>query len=321
MGRDLRPVLHLGHGYLMSALNTSIDQHDDNALLLLRAQRMAYRKAKRMRLARLAGSVLLAALAPAIVLCVPTAKEYLSLLAALWAVLSAIALKRAEKELTLSGARLQEDFDCKVLGLPWNAALAGERVPPEQTYQLADGVDVEKEKLRNWYADTGTCDVTRRCLALQRSNVAWDYGLRREYAAVVAGLGASLFVAYLVLALYDAQSIRDYLLGLLIPSLPALLHARETSQTHAEAAREAETTRKQADQLLAQHGRGVGAVTVAELRALQDRIFAGRRTQALVPDLWHWWRRPAYEKAMTHGVKSTSTPPDATSSERDQTSP
>ncbi len=182
--------------------------------------------------------------------------------------------------------------------------MAGERVAPERAFQLAEGVDLVKEKLKDWYPAVDGADGTKRCLLLQRANLAWDHRLRREYTWIVAGLGALLFVGYLLLALLLDQSLQDYVLGLLIPSLPAMLHAGDVFLIQVDAAAEGEASRKLADQLLTQHARSNGAVGPAECRSLQDRVFAGRRAAAMVPGWWYWLRRSSYEKAMAYGVKS-----------------
>ena len=279
------------------------NQNEPEQLMLLGAQRAAYRNAKALRAFRLAGSVLPAALAPVFLLAIPDSAEALAGLVSLFAVAAVLLLRTWERRLTKTGALLQEQFDCQVLPLPWNETLLGPPIPTEHAHRLGSHIDSAKEKLGDWYPVFETDDPVLRCLAMQRTNMVWTHDLRREYSWVLAAAGLILLGLYWGMGLALDVGFRTYVVAFLVPTIPALVHAVDMFTRHRDAANDGESTRMLAEGLFSGFRDSSDAVTLTDCRLLQDRIAISRRNAPSVPDWWYWFRRSAFEQSMRYGAR------------------
>jgi hypothetical protein len=105
-------------------------------------------------------------------------------------------IDRLQKERLKRGAKLQEEFDTKVFGLPWNGFVAGDKVPPEDvTAAASTPMPTERQReFETWYeASVARLPLPYGRLICQRTNISYDWRLRRRYSNL-------LFVGTLVLA-------------------------------------------------------------------------------------------------------------------------
>lgn len=130
----------------------SITERQDQAEHLDRLAAYSYRYdvAGRWRTARMTATLLLAAAVPALAFTRPSWADQLAALAALWLVLGRTALASLERSSYLKAAVMQEFYDVKLFGLPWNEELAGPK--PREVDIAADAAKMKKRvKLLKWY--------------------------------------------------------------------------------------------------------------------------------------------------------------------------
>jgi SMODS-associating 4TM effector domain len=242
----------------------------------------------------------LALVAPFVLLFWPTAGPALGAIAGLWIFVSRLVLDPFRRGYQLNGARAQEAFDCRVLGLTWNEALT-RPLPPEDingAKRRAARWKKRVEQASNWYAASDlSLNWPKSVLACQRSNAVWACRQHRSYGWVVAAAAIVWFVVGLVVAAFDDTTLGAYLVTILLPSMPAFLDASELSKSHQTAAIDRELVRDRVDELLKS-----GSGSRQDLREIQDQLFRLRRDAPQVPEWFYRIIRPGYEEDMRHAV-------------------
>lgn len=277
----------------MSEVGLAERQNNPVALRRLAAMRVSYTRAKRLHLARIAVTVGLAGVAPFVRWWWPAATAGLAAAAGLWVFVARLLFQRWEQSLIRRAALTQEDFDVRVLGLPWNPLL-GDPPSAETVSSLADRHG-EPGDLRDWYPDVDSDDDRVVALMCQRSSVAWSQRQHRLYGAVVATVTVAWFAVGVVIALVDGASLGDYLVSLALPSMPALLSGGETAEAHFDAAR----LRRRIGAHVARALKGDADVAPREV---QDAIFELRTTAPLVPDWLYRLVSDRFERDMRRAV-------------------
>ncbi len=273
-------------------------QNTPESIRLLVAQAKLYTEAKRIRLLRLFVSAALAAAAPVITLLVPGSDVWLAGIGFVWILVTYFPFRGLQMEKTKQAATIQEQLDTTLFPLPWNTVLAGAHVKPEIIYQAERTSKENPERFRNWYSDPGDLPYSLAVLLCQRANTVWDWRLRRHYAAGVAWLVVIVLLTDILIGLLMRQSLSTFLLGLLVPTLPALQQGVETVLSHRESAAEKEELAQRVEALWEIGVHDPDVVTQAQLRQIQDRIYALRRDGPLVPDRWYKWLHKHYQADM-----------------------
>lgn len=273
-------------------------QNSEENIRLLVAQAELYSTAKRIRLVRLGVSGLLAIAAPILALFVPHSAEPMAGIGFFWGVLTYFPFRAAQFTKTRQAATVQEQFDTTLFDLPWAKFLVGDRVPPEIIHEAERKSTEDPARFRNWYSDPGALPYPLDVLLCQRANMVWDWRLRRHYAGYVAWLIASIILIDVAIAFWLHQSVADFLLGLFIPTAPALQQLGESVMAHRESAGEKEELARHIAVLWDGGLREPGTVTKELCRQIQDRIFALRNNSPLVPDRWYTWLKRSYQADM-----------------------
>jgi hypothetical protein len=274
----------------------SLRQDLEENLERLAAQRALYSRAKAVRGASVLVVTLLAVGSLPVAIYWPKASAGLGLFALLWTLVELVLLDGVEEQNRQKAALIQEDFDTRVFGLPWNPAL-GARPMPEAI------VDAGKPgkgdpSLKGWYADAGPLPRALAVLASQRSCVAWDHRARHLYQLLLASIALVLVVAAVALALATNQSLSNFLVGFAVPLLPALQHTIKTFKAHRRAGSEQERFIEELSSTWEEGVANGGAIPDAKLRLVQDRLLLLRREQTPVPDYLYRRLRSRYEVAM-----------------------
>ena len=282
----------------MSDLTTL--QNSDSSIRLLAAQRRLYSEAKKWQALRMVGAIALTALSPLILFLWPSGKVYFAFVGGLLTLLSVFALERLEKQKTRYAANAQEQFDTSLFGLPWNGILVGPKTSLEVIASAARAREDTKD-LENWYADPGEVPLPVAALMCQRSNLVWDWRLRRAYATALAAIAIAIFASGIVLALVTRQTLLDYILILLVPSLPALQVTIGQIVKHHEVA---STKEDLADKLSGYFPVDTrqDVIDQAFSRTVQDRIYSLRATNAFVPDWFYQLLHKRYEADMKEAI-------------------
>lgn len=282
-------------------------QNSDIQLQRLAAQRQLYATAKQVFTwqAILAGPVAIAG--SALVLLRPEFKVYV----ASWGVLVALCdlfwLTPWQKSLRGAAARIQEAFDCDVLGLKWNGLKAGKHPDPElvkiQSMKYVRWASA-MPPLTDWYSirvDELPLYVGR--IVCQRSNCWWDSTQRRHYAAWILGISSSVFVIICVLALSGGASMEGLLLKGILPLAPALMLALRQFSEQREAADRLDRLKDHCVTIWEAALSGKSSTELTDMsRNLQDEILDNRRKAPPVLDFFFKRLRSVYETSMNHAT-------------------
>jgi hypothetical protein len=212
-----------------------------------------------------------------------------------------------QKSLRGAAARIQEAFDCDVLGLKWNDLKAGKHPDPElvktQTTKYEKWSDT-MPTLKNWYsprADELPLHIGR--IICQRTNCWWDSTQRRHYAAWLVGIVAFIFVVVCGLALSGGASLEALLLKGILPLAPALLIALRQFTEQREAADRLDKLKDHCGTLWKQALSGKSKSALTDMsRNLQDEILENRRKAPPVLDFIFKRLRNEYEAGMNHAA-------------------
>lgn len=283
------------------------EQNSERQLLRLAAQRQLYATAKRIFGWQLIASAPVAVALAFSVIMYPPLKPY----AALWGILVTVCdvawLTPWQKRLRNTAARVQESFDCDVLGLPWDELKAGRRPDPELVREQADKYKPwasSMPPLSDWYAkDVGCLPLHVARLVCQRSNCLWDAKQRRRYATTVIVCVVAVFIAVLFLAMGSGFTIEDFVLKVAAPLSPALLLGYGQFTEQMEAATRLDKLKEHAERLWADAlaGKAEPEVT-ARARGLQDEVLENRKRSPLVFDALFKRMRRDFEVQMNHGA-------------------
>ena len=254
-----------------------------------------YTAAKRWNLAGAALAIALALASPLVLLYWPSWGSTLGAVAGAWIFASRLILEPWKLKLQAKGAAAQESFDCDVLGLTWNPALASEPSPEEirkASKTVADSTKVDKH--RNWYPSGVTMTWPESVITCQRSNAVWarmqhySYGLFLIFAAclwAIIGIGV---------AVVHGASLAEYLTTIALPSLPAMLDATELSRKHFAASDKRKKLEDECNRLVNEPTK----VTHMHLREVQDELFLLRRDAPLVAGWFYRTVKKSYEENM-----------------------
>jgi hypothetical protein len=199
---------------------------------LQRAAAASHQRGQLIEAIRVAAAVMLAGAGIAVTLA-GHGRSAVSIIGAIWFLVSAFFLRRAAGSATRQGALLQEQFDTELFCLPWRSTVAGDRVPEPDVAQLGRrlkrGGKKDQRIIDGWYDPTNGVHHPYDVLIAQEQNLGWDTRLRRRYATLV--LAAALIWSGLGLIagmLIANATIISTLLSFFIPSLAIYQIALET---------------------------------------------------------------------------------------------
>ena len=275
-------------------------QNKVQALRLLLAQRRLYSRAKAWSFLRWIGFSIIGVAAPILTAVVPEAAVVVGAIAGVWIFLSRTWFSSVEQNLAAKAAEIQERFDQWVFGMPELAT----RVPSaslEEIVQLV-GTDetavaeANKEDLVNWYPFDERVDGVISIAIAQRANAAYSERLLNANANVwltitLAWSGAAVTVGVIV-----GLTFTQFLLGVALPLLPALLDVWDQFRLTKHAG---EVRRAMADDIeRAVRGSGDQQLTPEDLLLWQEQTYELRRTSPQVPNLVYKRARDRNEHAM-----------------------
>lgn len=270
------------------------------ALRLLIAQRRLYSKAKRWAFLRTVGISVIAVGAPILTAVNPETSVVVGAAAALWVFLARTVFVTRERSHSSRAAEVQEQFDIEVFGMP-QIAIRHPRVTPEEISDLV-GTDemaqqtARKERLLGWYPIDEELSGAQ-CIAIaQRANAAYSERLQRANANVWLSITAGWSVVALCVGLALDLTVAQFLLGVAIPLLPALLDVYEQCRAIRAAGSERRALADGIERLLREDdGHPIAG---QDLLVWQDQLYALRRKAPQVPDLVYKRARKKNELAM-----------------------
>jgi len=281
-------------------------QDEPQRLDLLRAQRVYYRRAKRLQIVFLAAALILPWIS---LLWGDSTQEIRPLLALVSVLLLLVELSagvRLQREWVKTAARIQEQFDTEVLGLPWNSFVAGAKVDPEsiRVVTLQPITPAEKVKLEGWYERcVGQIPIPLARIVCQRTNITYDMRVRKRYSMGCLLLAGSMLVYFLVRGVYDGLTLAALLLNVLVPFLPLGAFVLREHRKQADTIESLSTLRSETDKLWAKALKSPASPELdQDARNLQDAIYRNRTSNPLVYDWVYWLSRKLNENLAHHAA-------------------
>lgn len=264
-------------------------QNRPEALEKLAAQRLLYRRAKRMRNIRIALILVVVILGLAASVVGNQEFSHLVLLPVLitW-FLDQQVLKRKESEFKKEAATIQEDFDCFILELPWPSQKGIQRPTPDRIKQLtieAKSKPKGSERLRDWYTpDAIPDDPIFSKIHCQRMSCWWDVNLRRSW---LGGLKLSFIIsAFLALCLSVLTDITvAKLIAIIVSNIRVFAWGLGETKDQEDTIKRLDGIHRNLSKFCNKN-----PPSPSDIRSIQDEIFGYRRSNSPVPD-WLYWRK------------------------------
>lgn len=284
----------------------STNQNKPSNLKLLAAQRQLYLDAKHIRRWRVGFSILLALLCPFLLFFLPDLKTMLAVISGAWLLLSKFWLEDYENLKIKHAASTQEIFDVNVFGLPYNNALVKSPASPEVIHGAADRFSQDINDFKEWYADPANIQYPINVLLCQRVNFVWDQRLRRKYGTLVASLTICYVIATIIFAALLNITVTDYIVGIFLPALSALLQGRDTAVANLTIAKEKEQKEHEILEVWESSVTNPESITIDTCRKVQDVLYQLRSSGPLVPEWFYKKYKPVYESNMRSVIKEFS---------------
>lgn len=288
-------------------MTVSTRQNEPTQLLRLQALRQSYAKAAALSAGTALAALAIALSGPVAEYYLESGKPWIALIGISFAAFGILFLKPREHAFRQRAAAIQEQFDCDVLQLPWNA-IAVEAPPVQEPVGAApEGSSTEPElqpSQENAYSpDVDAVPPVAGRLICQRANLYSDSELRRPYAVLLWMIALAVPVVLIVWALASGRDLAA-LVVVFAAGLPLVLWAGEEARSQNDAADRVQRLRKSADD--------VWKTLVAEVlrqptwerldedryldasRALQDQIYLHRAQSPNVPD---WFYKQSRERS------------------------
>lgn len=294
----------------MESLRNNIfsEQNSTRKLDQLAAKSHLYARTEKTQLAQAILPVINAIFWPPMIAWNPELKVWSALSGFAVPLLDAVLLEPLQKSWRLQAAKIQELFDCELLGLPWNVIKAGEQLTEEciaecaQKFKIKDG---NESRLRNWYSfQFEDLPLSLSRLICQRSNCWWDAKLRRLYANILIGVVSLLAVIAFVVSLASGLTLEKFVLAVVAPIAPVCLWGIREINRQRSAADEGDRLLRHAELVLSAgyEGKLGGPELEKASRDLQNEIYDRRRNSPSNPAWLYFLQRTEYQQLMVKGA-------------------
>ncbi len=200
-------------------------------------------------------------------------------------------------------SRIQESFDCDVLGLPWNY-IVGEVPEPavirRYSKKLLQNLK-QKKGLQNWYAEqVNKVPEEAGKIICQLSNVSWDKSLRERYQKGILSFGIIIIMMLIFTKIYTNINFPEWIIYILAPSFPVfstlIQHWRMQQVSIETLKRMHEKANSEWKNYLETQNK-----FRTNARQIQDEIYKHRRTNMPIFNcLYYWnWNRQEEEQSYT----------------------
>lgn len=282
-------------------------QNSEDALRLLRARSRIHASVKRAQRYYFL-FVLLLPIVSIVTASTPFLSEgvkWVSLVALVVGASDALWIDRWRRSRIKLSAKLQEQFDTTVLGLPWNAFVAGQRVDAEEIERYGgEPLKTKRElELHGWYPHSvDPLPLSSARFVCQRTNLWYDSNLRGEYQRCLKALGWIYFTILMLISLH--KPLVDVILTMLVPFGPFALWTIRESQRQGDTIALVARLKGEVDGSLDKFQSDDDPCKLeARARQLQDAIFSHRASSPLVSDFIYYFRRSELEQQMEAGTK------------------
>lgn len=238
----------------------------------------------------------------------PEAKVVTTPISLLFGWIDVLCLDRIQTSRKKTAAKMQEEFDCELFGLPWNTIRCSTTPETEVLNEAADKFAGKSKKAnhRDWYPkEVGRLPLPLARLICQRAAVWWDMSQRRKYAGWLVVIVSVLVVGVVALSFTADQRVRDMVLSVYLPIAPAVVWAVRECIRQRDAVSALEKLKGQIENIFSDAISGKRSF--AELdqlsRNIQDMAFDGRARNPLFFDFIYNHLRPDQELRMNEKAK------------------
>ena len=280
-------------------------QNTEKQIERLRAQRALYSRAKTLLGIHIAFGVPFAVLWSILGIFSPQTKIY----AAVWgigvALLDLAFFTPQQKTLKAKAAKIQEAFDCDVLGLNWRSIHVGSRPDSEEIMEWSSPRHADpKAKLKDWYPPAvGQLPLPLARAVCQRANCWWDAELRRRYARASIWVVATILAITVITGIIGHFQVEQWILTGVAPLLPVFMLGLRQSIEQRDAADRLDALRRHAEKMWSDILASASDDKITqESRELQDEIFDHRRRNPLIFDWIYSLLRNRQEEQMNRAA-------------------
>lgn len=281
-------------------------QNDLDALRFLIAQRRLYRNAKRWLSLRWLGMLVIGIGAPVVSVISPHLAVIAGAVAGAWIFIGRTMLLAVQSRITSQAAAVQEQFDFYVFKMP--AIAVRSVLPSPERISAISGSDdrikevAENEHLVDWYVINTKDDGLVAVAVAQRANAAYAENLLWTTAILWSLVVLMWCVGLVVISVLAGVKLEAFLLGIVLPVLPAFLDVVQyVAGVRSSAVQRADLAR-------AIEGRlgGCAPLDPQQLLVWQERLFDLRRAAPEVPDVIYKLKRKKSEQAMRSAADQLS---------------
>ena len=283
-------------------------QNSELQIKRLAAQRFVYSIAKRSQIAQLVLAIPFTIVLSIFGLLIPSLAPWQAIYGVSVLIIETI-LEDWQKRLRKQAAKIQELFDCETLGLDWNELEIGPK-PDVETIIEGSNNYLRKmgnfDDLVNWYPPVvGNLPIHLARLICQRTNLRWDFQLRRWFAQRALALTATVILLLFILSLWNQLSLERFVLAVLAPALPVFSWGIKEYRKQKEVADDLERLKSQVEEYWNDAIRSKISAHQVEVksRALQDEIYDLRKDSPLIFDTVYRLFRMRYELLATKGAE------------------
>lgn len=282
-----------------------VNQELPQNMLLLKAQRVIYAKAKKVYRWQLTITIVIVVILNFTKLFQKKFTQvdltpYIALVSVIITLVDLLFISNYLSKFRTNGAKVQELFDCHIYGMEWNETNSGEK-PENSIVEDAARKYVENPKapLNNWYhIDLEGLTQEQAILRCQETNLEYDRKLRYHFKNDCTIVCLAVVIGSFVVATFVGASVVGYLTFFIVPSLPLIVILIKLISDHQKAAKSLEEVRNAARKL-----RGVvNGVSLSQLRQVQDKLYCSRKDSVLIPENYYHYRRSKLEQSTKSNV-------------------
>jgi len=279
----------------------SSQQNLDHNIDLLIAQRYYYSQAKKFRNFRITISIAFALISPFIIFYISDWVTIIGSIGGAWALIGYLFKKLLENSNIEKAAKIQEEFDTSLFKINWNKLMVGEKISHEDIGYAKRKFKGDIEKLKNWYSDVLEFPYPIDVLLCQRSNLVWDWRLKRKYSIAIFIIALLYFIITIILSSILDLKVSEYILGLFLPALSGYFIAIDEGIDHFKASRKRKNLENKLNDLSEVALSDSNSLNLDDLRQIQDCIFEFRKGP-MVADFFYWLFRDDFENNMKNAL-------------------
>ena len=285
--------------------NIKKNQELPKNMLLLKAQRIIYAKAKKIYKWQLTFTIIVVVILNFVKL---IQKDFTNIDLTPHIVLISVSITLIDllflsgylSKFKTNGAKVQELFDCRVYNMGWNETNSGD-IPENWVIEEAEKnyVHDPKAPLTNWYhIDLDGLKHEEAILRCQETNLEYDRKLRFHFKNDCMIICLVIVVSSFIIATIVNASLQGYLTNFIAPTLPLIVILIKLVLDNQKAVKSLEEVRKAARKL-----RNSSEIpTMNQLRQVQDKLYCSRKDSTLIPENYYQYRRTKLEESTKSNV-------------------